>query len=225
MKTDALHGLFRSTPKSRPRALPFSGRLVHKHLGKMQEGKLILVDKDTSTSFGDPAADDVVHIFINRPDAYHKIAAGGAIGAAEAFMDGDWTTDDLTLLIRILLRNRQVLDSVQANFSRLRNLSYRLYHRMRRDSIRGSRRNIHAHYDLGNDFFRLFLDPTLSYSAGIFQSARDTMERASIRKIDTLCRKLNLGPDDHLLEIGTGWGALAIHAATRYGCKVTTTTI
>jgi cyclopropane-fatty-acyl-phospholipid synthase len=124
-----------------------------------------------------------------------------------------------------MARNRDALAGIDSGLVRLGALPARAWHALRANSRRGSRRNIEAHYDLGNDFFALFLDGSMTYSAALFERPGMNLAEAQLAKIDRLCRKLRLGPDDHLLEIGTGWGALAIHAATRYGCRVTTTTI
>ena len=153
------------------------------------------------------------------------MAFGGSVGAGESFMAGDWTADDLTALVRILLVNRGLLDALDSGWSRLAEPARRLLHAAARNTRSGSRRNIAAHYDIGNDFFELFLDPTMMYSCAVFERADMSLEQAQVAKLDRLCRKLDLKPGDHLLEIGTGWGALALHAARHYGCRVTTTTI
>ena len=140
-------------------------------------------------------------------------------------MAGHWSCDDLTTLVRILARNPDSTSAMDRGLGRLGVPLARLYHALRRNTWGGSARNVRAHYDLGNDFFELFLDPTLTYSCGVFESDDATLEEASIAKYDRLCRKLDLGPDDHVLEIGTGWGGFAIHAAGKYGCRVTTATI
>jgi cyclopropane-fatty-acyl-phospholipid synthase len=141
-------------------------------------------------------------------------------------MAGSWTTDDLAAVIRIILRNREVLDAMDSALTRLASVPlHKLFHALHRNTPRGSRANIAAHYDLGNDFYRLFLDDTLTYSCGIFERPDSTLRDASVAKYDRLCRKLGLRPDHHVLEIGTGWGGFAIHAASTYGCRVTTTTI
>ncbi|MCZ6503516.1 MAG: DUF1365 family protein [Gammaproteobacteria bacterium] len=227
VKADVRSSLFRSSGTRKVELIVslFARRLVHKHFRRMVQGEIILVDNNISYTFGVPSCNEKCHIYINDRNAYLKIAMGGAIGAAEGFIDGNWTTDDLTLLIRLLLRNRPVLDSMQVDLPSFKKLAFKLFHYLNRDSIKGSKKNIAAHYDLGNEFFKLFLDPTMSYSSGIFDSASQSMEQASINKIERLCNKLSLTSSDSLLEIGSGWGALAIHAATHYGCHVTTTTI
>jgi cyclopropane-fatty-acyl-phospholipid synthase len=140
-------------------------------------------------------------------------------------MQGYWSTDDLTALVRILLHNREVLDGMEIGLARATAPLRKALHWAARNTRRGSRRNISAHYDLGNDFFRLFLDPTMMYSSAVFEHPGMTLEAASIAKLDRICRKLDLHPGDHVMEIGTGWGGFAMHAAANYGCRVTTTTL
>lgn len=165
-------------------------------------------------------------IFIDDPAFYRAVAANGSVGAAEAYMDGFWRCDDLVGLVQILVRNRELLDRMETGMARLGGLAMRGLHALRRNTRDGARRNIAAHYDLGNAFFELFLSPDLMYSSAMFADATDdTLERASFRKLDRICAKLRLQPRDHVVEIGTGWGGFALHAAKHYGCHVTTTTI
>ena len=138
---------------------------------------------------------------------------------------GWWTTDDLTGVLRLFVRNLEATDDLPRGLARLKQVTSRIGHFARANTRRGSRRNIAAHYDLSNDFFALWLDETMTYSSAIFEPADLTLADASREKLDRICRKLDLGPDDHLLEIGTGWGSMAMHAAAQYGCRVTTTTI
>ncbi len=159
------------------------------------------------------------------PDFYFSVVFGGSIGAAESYMEGLWRADDLTTLIRIFIMNRDLIYDIDSGLSALTMPIYNLAHRERRNTEKGSHENISAHYDLGNDFYRLFLDETMTYSCGIFENEDSTLHEASIAKIDRICRKMQLATDDHILEIGSGWGAFAIHAAENYGCRVTTTTI
>ncbi len=141
-------------------------------------------------------------------------------------MDGLWRCDDLVGLVQILVRNRDLLDRMETGMARLGGLAMRGLHALRRNTRVGARRNIAAHYDLGNAFFELFLSPDLMYSSALFvEAADDTLELASVRKLDRICRKLRLQPGDRVVEIGTGWGGFALHAARHYGCHVTTTTI
>ncbi len=186
------------------------------------------IDGEDSLAFGAMRGGDAplsATVFVQHPQFYSDVALGGTIGAAEAYMQGRWTCDDLTSLMRLLVRNCALLEQMEGWAGHLHLPAQKLLHAWRRNSRGGSRSNIAAHYDLGNDFFRLFLDETLTYSCGIFESATTTIRDASLAKIDRICRKLQLAPHDHLLEIGTGWGALAIRAAQEYGCRVTTTTI
>jgi cyclopropane-fatty-acyl-phospholipid synthase len=159
------------------------------------------------------------------PGFYRALAGNGSVGAGEAYMDGLWQCSDLVALVQLLVRNRDLLDGMETGSARLGGLAMRALHALRRNTRVGSRRNIAAHYDLGNDFFRLFLSEDLMYSSAYWTGADDTLEVASTRKLDLICRKLALGPDDHVVEIGTGWGGFAVHAAQHYGCRVTTTTI
>jgi cyclopropane-fatty-acyl-phospholipid synthase len=202
----------------------FLRRQVHRRLGAMQEGRLWLRDPLGEASFGGTTGVEA-RVGVRDLSAYADIACGGTIGAAEAYMRGKWTASDLTALVRLFVANRAMMDGVEGGLARLAAPLQRLAHRRNRNTPGGSRRNIGAHYDLGNDFYGLFLDDTMCYSAGIFPHPGASLREASVHKLDTICRKLALGPDDHLLEIGTGWGGLALHAATHFGCRVTTTTI
>ena len=170
---------------------------------------------------GEPQAEVTVH---NRR-VYRKILTGGTIASGEAIIEGDWSTPDLTAVTRVFSANLQTLESMQNKQHWTVRAALKLAHLANRNTREGSKRNISAHYDLGNDFFRLFLDPTMMYSAALFDDPAATLEGASIAKLDEICRQLELSADDHLVEIGTGWGGMAIHAASNYGCKVTTTTI
>ena len=156
---------------------------------------------------------------------YRRIATAGSIGAGEAYMDGLWRSDDLVALLRMLVRSRDRLDAIDSGIARAAGLALRVWHALQRNTRSGSRRNIAAHYDLGNALFELFLSPDMMYSSAIFARADETLESASRRKLERICRKLDLQPDDRVLEIGTGWGGFAIHAAREYGCRVTTATI
>lgn len=201
--------------------------LVESRLAQLREGELEFVDGRERRTFGrrTPAFDVRARVDVRDPSLYARLAFGGSIGAAEAYMDGAWTTDELVDVVRVFVRNRDVLNDMERGLARWISPANRLFHRLRANTLSGSKRNIAAHYDLGNDFYALFLDDTMTYSAGVFESESSTMREASIAKIERMCRKLDLKPTDHLLEIGTGWGAFAIHAARRFGCRVTTTTI
>jgi cyclopropane-fatty-acyl-phospholipid synthase len=160
-----------------------------------------------------------------HPQTFADAAFGGTVGGGEAYMRGFWRTDDLTALVRIFVANRDTMESVEGPAAFMAGPVRRTLHWLNRNSHEGSRRNIAAHYDLGNDLFALFLDETMAYSCGVFPHAGSTLHEAQVAKYERICRKLQLGPADHLLEIGTGWGGLALHAARHYGCRVTTTTI
>jgi cyclopropane-fatty-acyl-phospholipid synthase len=191
------------------------GRLViHDPLGRVERGQAMDADPDL-----------VVHVYVDDLAFYRAVAANGSVGAGEAFMDGSWRCDDLVGLIRLLVRNRDLLDTMESGLARLGGVAMKAWHAMRRNTREGSRRNIAAHYDLGNDFFGLFLSPDLMYSSALWEGSDDTLEAASTRKLDRVCRWLELKPGDRVVEIGSGWGGFAVHAARHYGCHVTTTTI
>ena len=199
-------------------------RVVTQRLTGLRRGEITLNDQAGTTRHGQPAE---LHasIQVHEPSFFREAIAGGTLSVAESYLRGDWDCDDLTTLFRIFIRNLDATDRLDQGIARLAGMGQRLYHWWRANSRSGSRRNIGAHYDLGNDFFRLWLDDTLAYSSGIFLSPEATLHEASLEKFDRVCLKLDLRPADHLLEIGSGWGGLAIHAAQNYGCRVTTTTI
>jgi cyclopropane-fatty-acyl-phospholipid synthase len=196
-------------------------------LGALESGQIRLIEEQGEHRFGgrEPGCELVATIVVEHPQFFADAAFGGTVGAAEAYIRGLWRCDDLTALVRILVRNREVLQGLEGPWASLNRPLQRLLHLLNRNSRAGSVRNIAAHYDLGNELYELMLDESMAYSCGIFEREDATLHEAQIAKFDAVCRKLALGPRDHLLEIGTGWGGLAIHAATRYGCRVTTTTI
>jgi cyclopropane-fatty-acyl-phospholipid synthase len=198
--------------------------LVLSRLQKLSVGQLTIAEAEVTHHFGNGTG---LHVTIHVHDArfYGDIAFGGSVGAGEAYMLGYWTTDNLTYLIRLMVLNQRVMDTLEGGMAWLARPFLKLLHHANRNTQDGSRRNIAAHYDLGNEMFQLFLDPTMMYSSAIFDSPDMTLEQASVAKLDRICRKLELKPDDHVLEIGTGWGGFALHAARHYGCRVTTTTI
>jgi cyclopropane-fatty-acyl-phospholipid synthase len=201
-------------------------RLVLDRLRGLQVGRVSLEEGADRLQFGQPAgADLAATIRVHDPRFYRQIALGGSLGAAEAYLRGYWTSDDLTTLLRIFVRNLAIADRLEGGGARLTALLARLNHWLRRNTRSGSRKNIEAHYDLGNEFFALFLDETMTYSCGIFERPESDLAEASLAKLDRICRKLDLTPSDHVVEIGTGWGSFAMHAATQYGCRVTTTTV
>lgn len=199
-------------------------RAVNARLRLIREGRLSVHEGDSITVFGSGNG-PAVTLTIHDSRFFSTLAFGGHLGAAESYVAGEWDTDDLTTLVQLLVRNRDVLDSLETGFARLVRPARALLHAINRNTRRGSKKNIIAHYDLGNELFEAFLDETMTYSAGIFATPETSMRDASIEKYDRLCRKLELTSADHVLEIGTGWGGFAIHAASTYGCRVTTTTI
>ncbi|NTV42308.1 MAG: class I SAM-dependent methyltransferase, partial [Syntrophobacteraceae bacterium] len=205
----------------------WSSRILFRILGRIREGRVTVSTGSEVVTFGRLTADfpHEATITVRHPRFFSTTVFGGSIGAAEAFMAGHWATDDLTTLIRIVIRNGGVFEGMDSGWALLKSPLNRLFHLARRNTEEGSRMNIAAHYDLGNDFYALFLDRTMTYSSGIFESPDATLEEASLAKYDRICRKLALSSRDHVLEIGTGWGGFALHAATNYGCRVTTTTI
>jgi cyclopropane-fatty-acyl-phospholipid synthase len=194
----------------------------------LRHGRLTLEDACGTVELGLPATahtDLHVHLKVFEPGFYRAVARNGSVGAGESYMDGQWRCDNLVGLIQLLVRNRDLLDGMESGLARLGGMAMRGWHALRRNTRDGSRRNIAAHYDLGNDFFSLFLSPDLMYSSAIWTDPSDTLEIASARKLERICRKLDLQPTDRVIEIGTGWGGFALYAATHYGCHVTTTTI
>jgi len=174
---------------------------------------------------GEPDSELRARVHIRDARAFRAGLLHGEIGLGEAFMAGWWETDDLVAVVRIAVRNMAAFDQGGGFLASLGKAANRLLHRRRRNHVEGSRRNIGHHYDLGNAFYQLWLDPTLAYSCAVFERADQSLEEAQRAKFDLICRKLQLGPGDHLLEIGTGWGGFALHAARSCGCRVTTTTI
>jgi cyclopropane-fatty-acyl-phospholipid synthase len=199
-------------------------------LGGIDDGRIELADLDgTRLTLGaDPNGGSLLSaaVRVHEEGFWWRLAMSGSVGAGESYMDGQWDCDDLVALVRILLRNRERLDALDAGAARLRGILLKALHALRRNTRRGSRRNIAAHYDLGNDFFRLFLDRDhLMYSCAMYEGPEETLESAQRRRLEVICRKLELAPGDHLLEIGSGWGGFACYAAERHGCRVTTATI
>jgi len=203
-------------------------------LSSLQHGSVNLFQDGQSFQLGESAAALTSNILVSDSRFYRRILTGGTLGSAESYMDGDWSCSDLTALIRIMIRNIGDVSTLNRAASRIRSIAWKLKHNVRKNSVQGSKKNILEHYDLGNEFYKLFLDPTMNYSSGIFDAkfsskqfphVADPLHAASLTKMDRICQKLNLQPDHQVLEIGTGWGAMAIHIATQYGCRVTTTTI
>ena len=198
--------------------------LILRGLLKIQHGQITFRGVWYGT-VGEPS-DLHATIEVHNPALIELIFKNGVLGAAEGYIRGDWTTDHLVELIQILSRNRHVLDKINQNVVAQASQSLlKLWYKSRQNSITGSRKNIAEHYDLSNDFFKLFLDDSMMYSSAVFTDEHMTLEAASDLKKEQICQKLQLKPLDHLVEIGSGWGGFAIYAAQNYGCKVTTITI
>lgn len=217
----------RTPPRAaRPARATLAERLVLGRMERIESGRLGLENRGVRHQFGHAVATvPDAHVDVRDPRFFGAVAARGSIGAGEAWAKGWWTSHDPAAVVRLFVRNQEALTGIEAGLARLSRPFIGLYHALRRNTERGSRANISAHYDVSNEFFSLFLDETMTYSCGIFEDERTSLRDASIAKIDLLCRKLDLQVSDHLLEIGTGWGAFAMHAAREYGCRVTTTTI
>ena len=202
-------------------------RLFFGVLGHLEHGRLELVENGERHVFGRDAVGSELHVEvrIHDPALYPAALLEGTVGVGRTFMQGHWSCDDLTALIRVFTRNDQALSRWRRGVSRLLAPAHRAWLWSRRNTRAGARRNIHAHYDLGNEFFATFLDPEMMYSSAVYPSEQSTLEEASVAKLHRICRKLDLGPADRVLEIGTGWGGFAVTAARDYGCHVTTITI
>lgn len=204
-----------------------SRRTLFSHLSKLRLGTVTIVEGHESFRFGQITTDCQLEatVTVQDPRVYADITLGGTVGGGDAYRRGLWSCDHLTTLVRILVRNRQLLDGMDDGLALIARPLLKTIHWLNRNTKAGSRKNIAAHYDLGNEFFRLMLDETMMYSCAYFERPDATLAEASRAKNDRICRKLQLVASDHLLEIGSGWGGFAIHAASRYRCRVTTTTI
>ena len=198
---------------------------LQKKFKNLKTGHISVNDGDETFTFGDSSSDEKVSVDIHSQEFYVMTGSGGALGIAEAYVAGYWSSDDVVKLFQIIIRNRDILLSLEKGFAKLVKPINKMIHRGRQNTLKGSKENILAHYDLSNDFYKLWLDPSMTYSCAFFNNDSVTLEEASIEKLDRICRKLDLSEDDSVLEIGTGWGSFSIHAAKNYGCKVTTTTI
>jgi cyclopropane-fatty-acyl-phospholipid synthase len=202
-----------------------SRRLALRVLSGLRGGRLELVEPGGKRfRFGDAGADLAAAIEVHSARFYRALLSG-SVGLGEAYRDRLWDCDDLVALIRIACRNLGSLDAWRRRLYPLLAPLQRTLWRVPRNNRDAARRHISAHYDLGNDLFALFLDKSMMYSSAIFPDQEASLAEAQEHRLERICQALELGPDDHLLEIGTGWGAMAVHAASRYGCTVTTTTI
>lgn len=211
-------------------------RVIFQCLKNMEVGNLTVIEtyatenKETSERFSAPVAMHqgkpvAATIEVKHPDLYARVLRGGSIAAGEAYMDGWWDSPDLTALMKLMAINMRALDQIEEQGSWITKLFYKVSHWANRNSQENSRKNIHAHYDLGNELYESFLDTNMLYSSALYRQDGESLEQAQINKMARLCQQLDLQPTDHVIEIGTGWGAMAIYMAEQYGCQVTTTTI
>ncbi len=221
-----------SYPVSLTRVQSAARTAIFTSLGSLNAGSITVVEKfaghsparvEQFTASAQPELAAVIEIY--NPDFYSRVIRGGSIAAAEAYMDGWWDSPNLTVLTRLMAVNMAALDDIERRSGWLKRCAYKIGHWLNRNTQSNSRQNIEAHYDLGNELYETFLDRNMLYSSGIFATAEDSLDQAQINKMERLCQQLQLKPDDHVLEIGTGWGAMAIYMAQRYQCRVTTTTI
>ena len=196
--------------------------IIFKFLDNIDQGTIILND-DVSKTFG--SGEPKVTIEIVSPRFYRRAVLGGDLGFAESYAKSEWFTNDLTNLITILILNKEKLSGLDIGWSFLSKIFARVGHWRRRNTLSGSKRNIQEHYDLSNEMFMTFLDDTMTYSCGYFATQSDSLYQSQINKIDKILDKADINSDDHVLEIGSGWGALAKRAVSRTGCKVTTITL
>ena len=230
MKTNSPLLLDRLGSPRTSRASPLAtlGRsLLLSRLKHFEQGELRLVEAGRQHVFGRRREGFPLSctVHFDSAQAFADVAFGGTVGAGEAYIRGLWRCDDLVSLVRIFIANREQMNRLDSGWSMLSRPLLRLFHWANRNSRNGSARNIAAHYDLGNDLYEIMLDETMAYSCAIFPRTDSTLQEGSTHKFEAVCRKLDLKPTDHVLEIGTGWGGFAIHAAQRFGCRVTTTTI
>ena len=198
--------------------------VAHALLRRLRGGRLTVVEGDRSRAFGEPGALDA-RLVVLEPAMWRRAISGGGVGFGEAYMDGLWDSDDIVAVLRLLARNLDRLNRLIRNpLTRLRGLAATVA-RHEPPTEAEDRRNIRAHYDLGDDFFSLFLDPTMAYSCALFERPGMTLEEAQVAKFDAIAHRIGLTPSADVLEIGTGWGGFATYVAKEYGCHVTTTTI
>ncbi len=209
--------------ESKSLAQGFLERRVRTALATLRGGTLEVTGREQTINYGQGAPR--IRLQVHDPNFFRHIVFGGSAGAGDTYIKGSWDCDDLVGLVRLMSRNRSLIGSFESPLSVPLALADRLRYRRQRNDRKGSRKNISSHYDLSNEFFELFLDSRMMYSSAVFETGDDSLENASERKIRRICQKLDLGANDHLLEIGTGWGGLAIFAAQEFGCRVTTATI
>jgi len=196
--------------------------LVELALGRLRAGTLVVVEDGRRRSFGSGAPTALISIHAPR---FWRLLLHGSVGLADAYAEGLWDSPDLVALIRLAARNAATMDRVRTRLAPLTGPLQRARGAARHSTRRRRRRDIAAHYDLGDELFSRMLDQTMTYSCALFARPGMTLEQAQLAKLELVCEKLELGPEDRVLEIGTGWGSFALHAASTRGCHVTTTTI
>ena len=194
---------------------------------KIKVGTLTVHDGDQVFQFGNDTRPESPHadVTIHHHRTYRRVLTGGTIASGEAFIDGDWSSENPTEVTRLFSANMETMESMYDSQHWWMKLALKVAHFANRNTLSGSKKNISAHYDLGNEFFQLFLDPIMMYSSAVFPTAEANLAVAAEHKLELICKQLELQESDHLIEIGTGWGGMAIYAAQHYGCRVTTTTI
>ena len=200
-------------------------QLLHSQFSNIRYGCIILNEGDTRVVFGDESQLLKAEVNVFSSEFYVLAGSGGDLGVAEAYAAGYWDADDMVKLIQIVIKNQHIQKALEGGLAKLLSPINRLIHWTRKNTVTGSKDNIVAHYDLSNEFFQIWLDKSMTYSCAVFEPKDISLYEASVEKLDRICRKLDLKPSDHVIEIGTGWGSFALHAAKKYGCMVTTTTI
>jgi cyclopropane-fatty-acyl-phospholipid synthase len=209
----------------------FYEKVILSQLSKMKRGQLHLtLPTGEVLLFGNGEGNVQAHVTVKSPAFFKRCVLFGDIGFGEGYVDGDWETTSITNVIKWFILNLETAPTLSGSRSKTVSLNLlrffnKIMHFRKANTVDGSRQNIAAHYDLNNDFFKLFLDPSMTYSSGYFREEGISLQQAQLEKYDRLCRKLHLQPTDHVLEIGTGWGGNAIYIAKKYDCQVTTVTI
>ena len=198
---------------------------MHQQLATLKKGHLRIFCDSEWHSFGQQNSALQAELTIHHDEFWWLVATNGSIGAAEAYIQGHWETPELTNVVQVFVANLEVLDQLEGGIAVFSQWLLKGLHWLNRNNRQGSKRNIAAHYDLGNSLFERMLDPSMMYSAAMFERPTDSLYSAQLNKLKRICEKLELTPEDHLLEIGTGWGGMALYAAREIGCRVTTTTL
>jgi cyclopropane-fatty-acyl-phospholipid synthase len=207
--------------------LSLAQRIVYRLLSKLHYGKVTLLEGASSHEFVGSKGQEIgeVIVKINNKKFFSNVLLTGTNGAAHSYIQGHWETDNLAKLIEIIIVNEKVFQEIDNKFTVITRIVTNFVDFIRKNTKNHAKRNILMHYDLSNEFFQLFLDKKMIYSCALYESENTDLDTASVHKLKTICDSLKLSPTDHLLEIGSGWGGLAIFAAENYGCKVTTTTV